>query len=298
MPEVSVRAPAKINLHLGVGPARADGFHPLATVYQAISLFSTVTASAADDWALTCVGHDGVDVSDVPLDATNLALRAARLLATHAGVDRPLALHLDKGIPVAGGLAGGSADAAATLLACAELWELDISRETLLGLAAQLGSDVPFALVGGTASGLGRGELVEPVRDIGRYHWVVLTFDFGVSTPAAYAEFDRVHAGAVVSDPVIPAALLTALDGGSAGALAGALGNDLHPATLQLRPDLAGPLRAGVEASALAALVSGSGPTCLFLCEDATHAERVAGALTSYGRVRLAHGPVPGAEIC
>src|SRR5690606_4341391 len=142
MPEVSVRAPAKINLHLGVGPARADGFHPLATVYQAISLFSTVTARPADAWAVTCVGRDGIDVADVPLDDTNLALRAARLLAAHAGVDRPVALHLDKGIPVAGGLAGGSADAAATLLACATLWELDVSRETLLALAAQLGSDV------------------------------------------------------------------------------------------------------------------------------------------------------------
>lgn len=297
MPEVSVRAPAKINLHLGVGPVRADGFHPLATAYQAISLFSTVTVRSAEEWQLTCQGNDGIDVSGVPLDETNLALRAARLLAEHAGVDRAVALHLDKGIPVAGGLAGGSADAAATLLACARLWQLEIDDATLLELAGRLGSDVPFALVGGTASGHGRGELVEPLVDNGHYHWVVLTFDFGVSTPASYAEFDRLHAGSVVPEPEIPPALVGALAAGSAVDLAAAVGNDLQPATLRLRPEVAAPLRAGVEASALAGLISGSGPTCLFLCEDAAHAEQVAGALANHGRVRLAEGPVLGAEV-
>lgn len=292
-----MQAPAKINLHLGVGPVRADGFHPLATAYQAISLTSRVTARVADAWGLTCTGLDGVDVTEVPLDDTNLAMRAARLLAAHAGVDRPVALHLDKGIPVAGGLAGGSADAAATLLACATLWQLELSAGDLARLAAELGSDVPFGLVGGSAAGHGRGELVTPLRDRGRYDWVVLTFDFGVSTPAAYAEFDRLHAGIHVPDPEIPEPLVDALARGSVRDLAEALGNDLHPATLRLRPELAEPLRAGLEASALAALVSGSGPTCLFLAEDRDHAERVATALATYGRTRIAHGPVSGATV-
>ncbi len=292
-----MQAPAKINLHLGVGPVRADGFHPLATAYQAISLTSRVTARDASAWSLTCVGHDGVDVAEVPLDDSNLALRAARLLGERVGTGRPVALHLDKGIPVAGGLAGGSADAAATLLACATLWQVDADAADLIGLAGELGSDVPFGLVGGTAAGHGRGELVTPIHDTGRYDWVVLTFDFGVSTPAAYAEFDRVHAGAEIADPEIPAALTRALEHGSAPELAAALGNDLHPATLRLRPELGEPLRAGLDASALAALISGSGPTCLFLAEDPDHAERVAAALTSYGRARIAYGPVPGAEL-
>lgn len=297
MPEVTARAPAKINLHLGVGAVRPDGFHPLATAYQAISLFSTVTARPSSTWQVGCAGQDGVDVSGVPLDDSNLAIRAARLLGEHAGVEEPVALHLDKGIPVAGGLAGGSADAAATLLACERLWGLELPRAELLGLAGRLGSDVPFGLVGGTASGHGRGELVEPMVDHGHYHWVVLTSDAGLSTPAVYREFDTLHAGAGVPSPEIPAALASALAAGSVPALAEAVGNDLQAASLRLRPALGDALAAGLAASALAALVSGSGPTCLFLCEDDSHAGQVAGALASHGRAVIARGPVPGATI-
>lgn len=299
MREVTVRAPAKINLHLGVGTVRPDGFHPLATAYQAISLFSTVTARPAAEWAITCTSSTGIDVAGVPLDETNLALRAARLLAEHAGVDQPVALEVDKGIPVAGGLAGGSADGAAALRACDALWGLDLPDAQMLELAAELGSDVPFGLVGGSAAGHGRGELVEPLVDAGRYDWVVLTFDEGMSTPRVYGEFDALHAGVAVPDPQIPPALLDALAAGSATALAQALGNDLQPASLRLRPALADPLTAGTtgDDGALAALVSGSGPTCLFLCADPHHAARVAARLADHGRVHHAHGPVPGATI-
>ena len=296
-PGVTVRAPAKINLHLGVGPVRPDGYHPLATAYQAISLFSTVTATPADAWSVSCKGAVGIDVSGVPLDDTNLALRAAKLLAREAGVDQPVALHLDKGIPVAGGLAGGSAEGAAALLACNLLWDLSLPPTRLLELAGELGSDVPFGLVGGSASGHGRGELVEPLEDNGRYDWVVLTFDSGMSTPAVYADFDVLHEGVDVPDPEIPPALVEALRTGSAKALAEAVGNDLQPASLRLRPQLAEPLRAGLDASAYAALVSGSGPTCLFLCGDADHAAEVAAALATYGRALVCHGPVPGATV-
>ncbi|MDT0203754.1 4-(cytidine 5'-diphospho)-2-C-methyl-D-erythritol kinase [Nocardioides sp. AE5] len=296
--EVVVRAPAKINLHLGVGGVREDGFHPLATVYQAIALFSTVTVVPADQWAVTCRAEPGIAVDQVPLGPTNLALRAARLLAERHGIEKPVAIHLDKGIPVAGGLAGGSADAAATLLACAHLWGLP--TDDLAGLAAELGSDVPFGLVGGTASGLGRGEVIAPLVDNGEHHWVLLTFEDGLSTPAVYAEFDALHDGLEVPEPVIPDALVSALASGSSTALGGVLGNDLQEAALSLRPALDDVLRAGREAGALAGLVSGSGPTCLFLARDMAHrvelADRLAGGVAG-AKVLTAHGPVPGATV-
>lgn len=297
MSEVTVRAPAKINLHLGVGPLRPDGFHTLATAYQAVSLFSTVTARPAAAWSVACDGLAGIDVSGVPLDDSNLALRAARLLAERSGVDRPVALHIDKGVPVAGGLAGGSADGAAALLACDTLWELGTPRDELLALAGALGSDVPFALVGGSAAGHGRGELVTPLEDNGDWSWVLLTFAEGMSTPAVYGEYDVLHAGLQLAEPEIPSHLIEALRSGDAHALAGAVGNDLQPASLRLRPALEEPLRAGLEATAYTALVSGSGPTCLFLCGDADHAARVAAELTAYGTVTVARGPAPGAEV-
>lgn len=292
---VSVRVPAKINLHLGVGTVRPDGFHPLATVYQAISLYSTITVRPADHWSVTCQAAPDIAVDQVPLDDTNLAMRAAHLLAERAGVTQPVSIHIDKGIPVAGGLAGGSADAAATLLACDRFWGLN--RPDLAELAAELGSDVPFSLIGGTASGLGRGELVQPLTDSGRYDWVVLTFDEGLSTPAVYREYDVLHDGLVVSDPEIPQALLDALAAGSVAGLADVLSNDLQSASLELRPALAAALQAGLDASALAGLVSGSGPTCLFLCNDSDHAGHVAHQLKAYGQVFTAHGPVPGTAV-
>jgi 4-diphosphocytidyl-2-C-methyl-D-erythritol kinase len=297
MSEVVVRAPAKINLHLGVGPLRPDGYHALATAYQAVSLFSTVTARPAAQWSVSCHGQAGIDISGVPLDDANLALRAARLLAERAGVDQPVALHIDKGIPVAGGLAGGSADGAAALLACDTLWELGTPRDELLALAGRLGSDVPFALVGGSAAGHGRGELVTPLEDNGAWSWVVLTFGDGMSTPAVYREYDVLHDGLVLPDPEIPSRLVEALRSGDVAALAGAVGNDLQPASLRLRSALLEPLRAGLEETAYAALVSGSGPTCLFLCGDPDHAARVAAPLSAYGQVTVASGPAPGAEV-
>lgn len=295
--DVTVRAPAKINLHLGVGPLRPDGFHTLATAYQAVSLFSTVTARPAAQWSVSCDGQAGVDISGVPLDDANLALRAARLLAQRAGVEQPVALHIDKGIPVAGGLAGGSADGAAALLACDTLWQLDTPLEELLAIAGALGSDVPFALVGGSAAGHGRGELVTPLEDNGAWTWVVLTFGEGMSTPAVYGEYDVLHAGVPLADPEIPGALVEALRTGDVAALGRAVGNDLQPASLRLRPALVEPLRAGLDATAYTALVSGSGPTCLFLCSDPDHAGRVAAVLSAYGQVTVARGPAPGAEV-
>lgn len=297
-PRITVRAPAKINLCLGVGPPRKDGFHPLATVYQAVGLYDDVTVSDSDEWSVSLAAEERIDLNDVPLGDRNIAIRAGRLLAEHEELDRPTLIEIHKGIPVAGGMAGGSADAAATLLGLRTLWQTDTSDDDLLALAAEVGSDVPFALIGGTARGVGRGELVEPVTDNGHWWWVSVESDQGLPTPAVYAAFDKL-AGTRSAQPEIPDALLSALQRGDLDDLASYLSNDLQAAALSLRPDLAEVLEAGKEAGALAGLVSGSGPTCLFLCESSDAGIRVRQHLIELGhsRVNAAPGPVAGAHV-
>jgi 4-diphosphocytidyl-2-C-methyl-D-erythritol kinase len=299
--EVVATAPAKVNLCLGVGPVRADGFHPLATVYQAVGLYDEVTVRASTDgsWGIEVEGDERLSVSEVPTDDTNLAMRAGKLLAAHLGIDAGLQMTIDKGIPVAGGLAGGSADAAAALVACDAFWGARTPREELLELAAELGSDVPFALVGGTAIGSGRGELVTPAMTRGSYWWVVLESGQGLSTPAVYREFDVMHEGHTVPEPQIPDTLMEALRSGDIEKLGASLSNDLQPAAFRLRPELEQSLFHGLEGSAHGAIVSGSGPSCLFLAEGRPHAEQVAGWLKGYGLgpVSFAPGPVPGARV-
>jgi 4-diphosphocytidyl-2-C-methyl-D-erythritol kinase len=296
---VVVTAPAKINLCLGVGPVRADGFHALATVYQAIGLFDQVTVTAADEVSLTVEADPRLSVGDVPTDGSNIVVRAARLLADHHGLQRGVAISLHKGIPVAGGMAGGSADGAATLLACDRLWNLRTPREELLELAAALGSDVPFALVGGTAIGSGRGEVVTPLMTRGEYWWVVLESAVGLSTPAVYREFDVMHEVSPARPPEIPDELISALRRNDVATLGMHLSNDLQQPALRLRPELGRALEQGRLESAHGALLSGSGPSCLFLCEGRAHALQVAGGLRSLdlGHVSFAPGPVPGARI-
>ncbi|OKK16736.1 4-diphosphocytidyl-2C-methyl-D-erythritol kinase [Streptomyces sp. CB00455] len=293
---VTVRVPAKVNVRLAVGAARPDGFHDLANVFLAVSLFDEVTASPADGLTVTCAGPDA---DQVPLDRTNLAARAAEILARRAGIEPAVHLHIAKRIPVAGGMAGGSADGAAALLACDALWGLDTPRAELLDICAVLGSDVPFSLVGGAALGTGRGELLTPV-EAGAFHWVFAVADGGLSTPAVFREFDRLTAGTPVPPPVAPPALLTALASGDPQALAPLLANDLQAAALSLRPQLAATLAAGTEAGALAALVSGSGPTTAFLVRDQEAAGKVAAALEASGTcrtTRTASSPAPGATV-
>lgn len=295
--EVVVAAPAKINLSLGVGPVRTDGFHPLATVYQAIGVYDEVTVRPAREQSLTVVG-EGVDVSGVPTDGSNLALRAASLLAAHHGRDDAVEMEIHKRIPVAGGLAGGSADAAGALVACDALWGTQTPREHLLALAAELGSDVPFCLVGGTAVGTGRGEMVTPAMTRGTYWWVLALADDGLSTPEVYREFDLLHAAAPAPEPKVPTGLMAALRTGDVPRLGRYLTNDLQAAAFRLRPDLEDLLELGLRGSALGALLSGSGPTCLFLAENETHATQVRGWLwDSVPRLLHAPGPVPGARV-
>lgn len=296
---VTASAPAKINLHLGVGPVRPDGFHPLATVYQAIGIRDRVTVRPAAAYEVEVAGDSRLALDDVPADPTNITVRAARLLAERHGVEDAVAIQIDKQIPVAGGMAGGSADAAATLLACDALWGLGCDRDTLLTLAAELGSDVPFALVGGTALGTGRGENVVPAMVRGDYWWVVLESAKGLSTPEVYREFDVLHAGQQIAEPEMPEVLMEALRNHDVQTLGQSLCNDLEEAALRLRPDLEDVLSRGFAASALGALLSGSGPSCLFLCSGRQHAAQVSGLLgdTGLGPVTVARGPAPGARV-
>ncbi|WP_371096641.1 4-(cytidine 5'-diphospho)-2-C-methyl-D-erythritol kinase [Streptomyces sanglieri] len=294
---VTVRVPAKVNVQLAVGAPRPDGFHDLANVFLAVGLYDEVTVTPADGLRITC---SGPDAAQVPLDATNLAARAAIALAERHGIAPDVHIHIAKDIPVAGGMAGGSADGAAALLACDALWSTGATRDELLAICAELGSDVPFSLVGGAALGTGRGERLTPIEVGSIFHWVFAVADGGLSTPAVYGEFDRLTAGTDVPEPEASPALLDALRTGDATALAAALSNDLQPAALSLRPSLADTLAAGTAAGALAALVSGSGPTTAFLVADEESARKVAEALLTSGtcrNARTAVSPAPGATV-
>ncbi|MEV6577254.1 4-(cytidine 5'-diphospho)-2-C-methyl-D-erythritol kinase [Streptomyces sp. NPDC051582] len=293
---VTVRVPAKVNVQLAVGAARPDGFHDLANVFLAVSLYDEVTVTPAETLTVTCAGPDA---DQVPLDRTNLAARAAEILAARGGRSDAVHLHIAKNIPVAGGMAGGSADGAGALLACDALWGLDTPRAQLLAICAELGSDVPFSLVGGAALGTGRGELLTPV-EAGPFHWVFAVADGGLSTPAVFREFDRLAEDRTIAAPEASPALLAALASGDPDALAATLANDLQPAALSLRPQLAATLEAGTSAGALATLVSGSGPTTAFLVRDPESALKVAAALEASGTcrtTRTATSPAPGATV-
>ncbi|MBB4929713.1 4-diphosphocytidyl-2-C-methyl-D-erythritol kinase [Lipingzhangella halophila] len=304
MTAVTVRVPAKVNLQLAVGPAREDGYHDLVNVFHAVSLFDEVTVIAAQPCAerglvrLTAEGETHGNTAGVPLDATNLAARAVHRLAAETDAGAPVDIQLTKRIPVAGGMAGGSADAAGALVACATLWGAELGHDRLLALAADLGSDVAFPLVGGTAVGTGRGELLTPVPSTGRYHWVFALSGTGLSTGAVFGEYDRLRPDA--PEPREDTALMSALASGNARALGAALRNDLEPAALSLRPELRSTLDAGRDADALGVIVSGSGPTCAFLAEDRAAAAHIAAALRESGhceRALVAHGDVPGATV-
>lgn len=294
---VTVRVPGKVNLYLAVGDRRKDGYHELTTVFHAVSLLDEVTVRDADVLSLELVG-EGADT--LPTDGRNLAWRAAELMAEHVGRAPDISILIDKSIPVAGGMAGGSADAAAVLVALNSLWELNVPRRDLRMLAAQLGSDVPFALHGGTALGTGRGEELATVLSRDTFHWVLAFAEGGLSTPAVFTELDRLRDAGDPPRLAEPGPVLAALAAGDPEQLAPLLGNEMQAAAVTLRPPLRRALRAGVEAGALAGIVSGSGPTCAFLCASAASAIDVGTQLSGAGvcrTVRVASGPVPGARV-
>jgi 4-diphosphocytidyl-2-C-methyl-D-erythritol kinase len=311
-PAVTVRVPAKVNLQLAVGPARPDGYHGVVTVYQALSLFDEVTVRPAERNKIVVTGEDA---DAVPTGPANLASQAATALAQATGrrgrERSAVRIEIRKRIPMAAGLAGGSADAAATLVACNELWRTGLSQQDLCEVGAGLGSDVPFALIGGTAVGRGRGEQLTAALVAGTYHWALAFAAGGLSTPEVYATCDRLRAARAAGagdgtvsagafDPELSGPLMTALRSGDPAAVGPALVNDLQPAAITLRPELRRALTEGREHGAVGAIVSGSGPTCAFLARDARQARDLAVSLTGAGICRgvaVASGPVPGAAV-
>ena len=305
---VTVRVPAKVNLQLAVGPRRADGYHDLVTIFHAVSLFDEITVSQADRGAVRVTGEGA---AAVPGGTANLAVRAAAALAREvsAQADRagqpPVLIEIRKRIPVAAGLAGGSADAAAALVACNELWQAGLTAPELAQIAAQLGSDLPFALAGGTAVGQGRGELLTPALVTGSYHWVLAFAAGSLGTPDVYATCDRLRARAAdghrqAAGLAPSAGLLAALRSGDPAAVGPLLSNDLQAAAVSLMPGLRRTLNAGRAHGALGAIVSGSGPACAFLAAGARAAADLAVGLAGAGVCRTAvqvTGPVPGAAV-
>lgn len=299
---VTVRVSAKVNLALGVGSRAPDGFHPLATIFEAISIYDEVTLTRRDDSRITLT-VSGEDADQVPTDETNLAWQAVDLIRNECAAEwgdrrHGVDIHVDKSIPVAGGMAGGSADAAGALVAAAALCRLPDSPEELQPLAARLGSDVPFCLTGGVALGRGRGDRLAPVICRGRHRWVFATSTRGLSTPAVYRRFDEL--GGSRAGEIVPNDLISALTRGDIDAVADSLSNDLQAAAIDLRPELEEVLTVGRQAGALTGLVSGSGPTCAFLVPDAASAKIVSAALSRLSQVdrtRTARGPAAGAQL-
>lgn len=294
---VRVRVPGKVNLALSVGETDEHGYHRLSTVFQAVSLCDEIHAERlpAGEFRLA---FQGEGAAFLPVDDTNLAIRAAKLVASHFDVaDAGVALTIRKRIPVAGGMAGGSADAAGTLLACSELWGVGASRDELRRLAADLGSDVPFLLVGGTVHGTGRGEQVESLPAEGIYRWVFALAHSGLSTPAVFREYDRLFEPRSIE---LSETLADALQRGDVAKVGAHLANDLQAASLSLQPNLQRTLDLGMEAGALGAVISGSGPTCAFLTASDEESESVAerlGVFSGVRAVRTAVGPVAGAQV-
>lgn len=293
--QVVVKVPAKINLALKVGALGGDGFHPLETVFQAIDIYDEVTATTASGLSISI---EGEGAEELGTGSDNLAWKAAVALARHAGIEPDVHLHIKKKIPIAGGMAGGSANAAGTLVACDALWRLDTDRDALMSLASQLGADVSFALLGGTALGHGRGEKLTTMLNRGEFHWVLAVSSAGLSTPEVYRVYDMLHP--TPPQPAIDPRLATALAVGDVLLAAECFSNDLQEASIKMRPVIKRVLSAGLDAGALQALVSGSGPTCAFLARSQEHAFHIAGELQASGvveRTMLAQGPAKGAHV-
>ncbi len=297
---VTVRVPAKVNLQLSVGPREADGFHNLVTVFQAISIFDDVTVTFGPPKSGLSISITGDQRHGVPADDSNLAIKAIALIAKEYDLEIDAHVEIKKLIPVAGGMAGGSADAAAAIVAIDYLYSLGMSREEMAEIAAQLGSDVPFMLSGGTAIGTGHGDQLTAALSRGTYHWVLALSSIGLSTPAIYNECDRLRLESEIAEPQTNELLMQALLAADPKSVGAHLVNDLQAAACSLRPALRLVLDVGQEYGALGALVSGSGPTVAFLVSDEEAGLDLAVALTAsgvVGSVARAYGPVAGAKV-
>ena len=297
---VTARVPAKVNLQLSVGPLGADGFHEVTTVFQAISLFDDVTVATAQKGEGIKISITGQTSGGVPADNSNLAVKAAQLMIKNYDLPEDLVIKLKKEIPVAGGMAGGSADAAVVIVGLDSFFELGLSRDVMESVGSKIGSDVPFSICGGVAIGTGRGDQITPALAKGSYNWVLALSGQGLATPSVYQECDRLREGLSIAAPVVSEPLMQALRAGDAKALGKALTNELQPAACSLRPALRLVLDVGVDYGALGGIVSGSGPTVAFLVSDDDHAMDLTVALSSSGVVSSvvrASGPTNGARI-
>jgi 4-diphosphocytidyl-2-C-methyl-D-erythritol kinase len=297
---VTVRVPAKVNLQLSVGPKEADGYHNLVSVFQAISIFDDITIKLGEPGSGLTISVTGDQTHGVPADANNLAAKAVSLISKEYDLTVDAHIEIKKSIPVAGGMAGGSADAAGTIIGIDYLYSLDMTREEMIEIAAKIGSDVPFMLSGGTAIGTGHGDQLTAALSRGTYHWVLAVSTVGLSTPAVYAECDRLRGELEIVEPQTNEALMQSLLAADASGVGAALVNDLQLAACSLRPAIRLVLDVGQEYGALGAIVSGSGPTVAFLVEDQDSGLDLAVALTSsgvVGSVVQAYGPVAGAKV-
>ena len=297
---VTVRVPAKVNLQLSVGPKEADGYHNLVSVFQAISIFDDITIKLGEPGSGLTISVTGDQTHGVPADANNLAAKAVSLISKEYDLTVDAHIEIKKSIPVAGGMAGGSADAAGTIIGIDYLYSLDMTREEMTEIAAKIGSDVPFMLSGGTAIGTGHGDQLTAALSRGTYHWVLAVSTVGLSTPAVYAECDRLRGELEIVEPQTNEALMQSLLAADASGVGAALVNDLQLAACSLRPAIRLVLDVGQEYGALGAIVSGSGPTVAFLVADQDSGLDLAVALTSsgvVGSVVQAYGPVAGAKV-
>jgi 4-diphosphocytidyl-2-C-methyl-D-erythritol kinase len=297
---VVTRVPGKVNLQLSVGPLGHDGFHEVTTVFQAISLFDDVTVSEGKSGSGTTISISGQTATGVPADASNLAIRVAQLMIKKYELPPDLDIKLKKEIPVAGGMAGGSADAAGVIVGLDSLYELGLAKDEMEKIASQIGSDVPFSLTGGVAIGTGRGDQITTALVKGSYTWVLALSSQGLSTPAVYQECDRLREGLSIASPQVSEPLMQALRAGDSKALGKSLLNDLQAAACSLRPALRLVLDVGIDYGALGGIVSGSGPTVAFLVSDEEHAMDLTVALSASGvvsSIARAIGPAHGARI-
>ena len=301
--QVSASAPGKINIFFKVGALKSDGYHDVLSIYQALDIRETVTVADSSRWKVSVSGAlSDEQIAAVPTGEDNLVVRAAKSIGQLANLTRvsELSFEITKNVPVAGGMGGGSADAAAAMLAVDELWDTQVDGEALMKAAAELGADIPFALLGGTAIGIGRGDKLDPIDYVQKLHWVLVPMDAGLSTPRVYAKLDEMRAAkgqdpTLVPVPEVPYELIDALVHGDAREVAKHLHNDLQEAAVALMPELSITMHAGLAAGALAAMVSGSGPTIAMLAESEEAAESIANHLAFEGYIAIpTFGPAKG----
>lgn len=301
---VVARAPGKINVSLEVGPPREDGYHSVATIYLAVSLFEDVRASERMDSEFTISLHPDsapfADPETFPLGKDNLVVRAADELRRYTGVTMGADLEVTKRVPIAGGMGGGSADAAAALVACNALWDCGLNREELAVVGAKLGADIPFALFGGAAVGLGIGDQVSPMLIRRSTYWVLVPASYGLSTPEVYRTLDKLRAYQDVEAPhEVDIDTVQALVTADVNSLGLNLRNDMEQAAIHLAPEIDTVIGTGERLGAVRGIVSGSGPTIAFLAESKTHAEQLRTLINEELDVDalVVSGPANGAAV-